>query len=467
MTNTSSECDATDQAATGGSAPRRRTYAALRDVVRRRMSSPFITGVASLAGGAVVANLVSIAVTPICTRIYAPRDFGVYAQFAAITGILLPAASLGFEIAIPLEKEHERANWIARLCLLLVTAMAAFTGAMFIFGPHFAPRWVDASLVHYWWIAVITMAGSGYYQMATYLAIRSRSYRAMGKTTCQQAIGAAAVQVFGGLAVKGPSALLFSTAVASGLGAHRLLRACGSDVLLSRTEWNIRKLARTARNSWGIASGSLSSNTLNTLSAQAPTLMVSAAYGLKVCGLFLLASRLVSVTDRVITVAVARTYYGEAALRFAENPKSLRGLFLKTISSLTVVGVGGGLAIWFLAPIAMRLMLGGVWTDAGIYARYMAPRFVGTIICSPVSDTTFILGRRMSKSVLECLRLGSTAALFCFCQATNRPPTFAVLGYSLLHLLMSVVWLVALMSWTNQAARTLAADRPAAFPCPS
>jgi O-antigen/teichoic acid export membrane protein len=437
----------------------RRTPAGLWKAVCGQLSKPFIGGVAALAGGAAVANLVSIATAPICTRIYTPRDFGIFAQFTAITAILLPVASLGFEITIPLEKEDGGANAITRLCLLIVAAVALASACLFVFGPTFAPGWIDRSMTGYWWIALVTVAASGYYQVATYLALRNRAYAALGKTTFQQAIGSAAVQVLGGLVVRGPVALLVSTAVASGLGGHRLVRACGRAVSLWRAKWSWNEITSASRRYWGMAGGSLSSNTLNTLAAQLPVLMVSAAYGLKVCGLFLLAARLISVTDRVITVSVARTYYGEAALRFAEDARSLRPLFVKAALSLAVVGTAGAVAIWFFAPPVTRLVFGPAWAEAGLYARYLAPRFLGTMICSPVSDTTFILGRRMSKTALEIIRLGSAAALFWFCNATHRSPSFALLGFSLLHLSIGLAWIGMLMRWINQHCDGSAAHR--------
>jgi O-antigen/teichoic acid export membrane protein len=426
--------------------------------IRGQLSKPFVAGVASLAGGAAIANLVAIATAPICTRIYTPRDFGIFAQFTAITGILLPAASMGFEISIPLEKDDEGAKTIGRLCLAIVAAVAILSACLFIFAPTVTPGWIDPSMVGYWWIALITVAASGYYQMATYLAIRNRAYGAIGKTTFQQAIGSAAVQVFGGLLIRGPGALLVSTAVASGLGGQQLVRACGSAGALWRDKWNWKEITSFVRKYWGIAGGSLSSNTLNAAAAQLPVLMVSAVYGLKICGLFLLAARLVSVTDRVITMSVSRTFYGEAALRFAEDPRLLRSLFVKAVLSLAIVGTAGAVAIWFLAPPLTRLVFGSAWAEAGLYARCLAPRFVGTMICSPVSDTTFILGRRMSKTALEIIRVSSTAALFWLCHATHRSPSFALLGFSTLHLSIGLAWTGMLMRWINKACDSAAAS---------
>jgi O-antigen/teichoic acid export membrane protein len=428
--------------------------------LRGQLSKPFIAGVASLAGGAAVANVISIATAPICTRIYSPRDFGVFAQFAAVTAILLPAASMGFEITIPLEKDDRRAKSIAQLCVLIVAMMAIVTACVFLFGPLVMPRWIDPSMVPYWWVGLITVAASGYYQMATYLAIRNRAYGAIGKTTFVQAIGASAVQVFGGLLVRGPGALLFSAAVASGLGGTQLVRASGGSGSFWREKWTWSGITASVRKYWGMASGSLSSNALNTAALQLPILMVSATYGLKICGLFLLAARLVSVSDRIITVSVARTFYGEAALRFAEDPRALRPLFIKAVLSLAGVGIAGAAAIWFLAPPVTRLVFGPAWSEAGLYARYLAPRFIGTIICSPVSDTTFILGRRMSKTALELIRVSTTTGLFWLCYATHQSPAFALLGFSLLHMTIGLAWTGMLLHWINRAcdsarARTL------------
>ena len=67
--------------------------------------SEFTRKVLTLMTGTTIAQAIHIAISPILTRIYTPKDFGVYALFTAITAIFGSIANGLYELAIMLFKK--------------------------------------------------------------------------------------------------------------------------------------------------------------------------------------------------------------------------------------------------------------------------------------------------------------------------------------------------------------------------
>ena len=71
--------------------------------------SEFSQNVLTLMIGTSIAQAIPILISPILTRIYTPKDFGVLALFLAITTIFGSIANARYEIAIMLPKKDEDA----------------------------------------------------------------------------------------------------------------------------------------------------------------------------------------------------------------------------------------------------------------------------------------------------------------------------------------------------------------------
>ena len=77
-------------------------------------------GMFTLALGSGAARLISIAVIPVLSRIYAPEDYGVLSVFIALTAILAPLLSLRYVTALPLPRHPGLAMSLFALCVGLM-----------------------------------------------------------------------------------------------------------------------------------------------------------------------------------------------------------------------------------------------------------------------------------------------------------------------------------------------------------
>lgn len=87
----------------------------------------FIRNVVTLMTGTTFAQALMILVAPILTRLYSPEDFGVYALYISILGIIAVVACWCYEFAIVLPENDEDAANILVISLLVCLAMVLLT----------------------------------------------------------------------------------------------------------------------------------------------------------------------------------------------------------------------------------------------------------------------------------------------------------------------------------------------------
>ena len=88
--------------------------------------SNFVANVLKLVSGSVTAQILSILLVPLITRIYSPDDLGIFQIFLSISGILIIFSTFSYQFAIMLPKKEEDSANLAFLCAILVTHFKLF-----------------------------------------------------------------------------------------------------------------------------------------------------------------------------------------------------------------------------------------------------------------------------------------------------------------------------------------------------
>ena len=76
----------------------------------------FLKNVAMLGGARGISQGLTLAASPVLTRIFSPEDFGVFALFAVLIGLLGGLSCMRYEHALPLARDEVEAANIFALC---------------------------------------------------------------------------------------------------------------------------------------------------------------------------------------------------------------------------------------------------------------------------------------------------------------------------------------------------------------
>lgn len=402
-------------------------------------------GIAILAGGTVGGQAIVLLASPLLTRLYAPEDFGVLGVFSAILYLIGFAVCLRYELAIPLaDNDATMVNLmaVAGLAALLVSTLTGFV--LLAFGRPLMD-WLDApSLLPWLWLLPPSLLAMGAFNILNHWAIRRQAFGRITRTKLAQGIGQALVPAVVALGISGPFGLLAGQIVGqvAGFGTHARAFLRQERSLLQMV--GMRPMCAAAALYGRLAAYGASGALLSGGSRLLPALLVAALHGMTVAGLFVLTQRVVAAPARLLGAAVAQVYLSEAPRLAREDRSAMVRLFSRTTWRLVALA-GAILAVLLVTgPPLFGLVFGAVWTEAGNYARLLAPMYLAQLVVSPISQTLTVINRMDLLLFWEAGRLAAVLLVFAAAAKLAWPPLLTLgclsaagtLAYAILFLVI-------------------------------
>jgi O-antigen/teichoic acid export membrane protein len=422
-----------------------------------RLPAP-LRGIASIVAGSVAGQGLVILAYPLLTRLYSPAEFGLLTVFTSVVSMIAIVATASLEAAVPLPVEDRDAAAVAWGSLGCVAATAAITSLVALVAAAPLTALLGApQLAAYAWLAGPTVLALGAYTVLSRWMIRDRSYGALGRRNALQGIGQVAPQLGLGLAGAGPIGLLV------GLGCGRLVALGGllSGRGLLRQPWPsmaaLRAAVRRYRNFPLLA---LPSTFLNSAGLEIPLLLISAAYGDVRAGLLGLTVRVVSGPLTIVGQAVYNVFTGESSAAIREPQAAMGRNVRSSVRRLLLAGLLPAAVLMAVGPSLFALVFGPQWSEAGEYARLLAPAYLAQFAIVPVSATLFILERQGQELGWTALRLVLTTAGPVACGLAGAPVSVAIAVLSAGHVVSYVVLYVLCVRAADASDRRFSAEPP-------
>jgi O-antigen/teichoic acid export membrane protein len=365
--------------------------------------------VTRVASGTLVAQTAALAVSPVVSRLFTPADFGAFAVYVATLGVLIPVASLRYEMAVPVAADDDEAASVFRLAATVLLAVVAVCSAAAILRAPVATLLglPATSLVPL--LLPVGLLVAGLVQLTSAWAIRRKAYAGLAVSRMAQGTTQAGAQVLaGGVAV--PAGLL---------GADILGRLAGLFMLARRTDAPWRRwtepgafaaMRRAASRYRGFATLTGPAGLFNALVLALPAVMIVRLFGADAGGGYGFGIRLFAAPLTLASQAVGQVFQAEAASVLREGGNAL-ALFDRAASRLIVGGLllaGVALAApWFFPPL-----FGPEWEPAGRMMRLLAPTFAAEAVVSPLSMSAILAQRPELELDASVLRVVVVVAVF-------------------------------------------------------
>jgi len=147
------------------------------------MNSGFVRHAGMLSAGKIVAAAVSILGAPILGRLFAPRDYAVFAAFMSIALVLASIGNWQYNTAIVIEPSRRKVFALVRLCLLTSVLTAIFASAVAISVSVVRFKSADMETASRWLLMLPAAILAGGVALAWgSLANRLRAYRLIAVT---------------------------------------------------------------------------------------------------------------------------------------------------------------------------------------------------------------------------------------------------------------------------------------------
>ena len=368
----------------------------LWSAVARRLG-PHGRRAAILLSGALVAQVVPIAASPILTRLYSAAEYGLLAIFGSLTAIIVAVASGRYHMAITLPQEDEEAVKITTLAIAVAVGLCAtlLLAAVVWYLCLPVPNAVAALGAWLILVPVAALLGS-IYDSLSYLSLRLDELRSIARAGGGKAIAGAAVQIGLGFMGLGSAGILTGNLVSLLAGNMTLARRYLSMTDSRKTPWSeLRRLAGQYRD---FAKFDVWANLANVVSANILVLGMTGLFGPTTVGHYALAFRLLTLPAMIVGSTVGQVYLREISLR-VRNPVAARRAFDKTLARLAAISLPPFIALAFVAGDLFAFVFGAEWREAGSLAAAMIPLVWVRFLVSPLS-TTFLVYERQRQLLL-------------------------------------------------------------------
>lgn len=367
----------------------------IRETIASKLpAGSFVRSVVTLMTGTTFAQVLTIVVAPILTRLYGPEDYGVLALYSSILGIFTVIACWRYELAIVLPEEDKDAANVMALSISICFGMAALTLVLVaLFRIPIANILGAPELAPWLWFMPLSLMAAGLFQAFNYWSTRRKQFARLAARTITQSTATAGAQLGAGAILNpGPGGLIggsiFGQLLATGQLAWQIIKDEGT-ILLSYISIKDckRVLIRYKRfpifDSWA--------GMLNTTSTMLPALLLGYFFNPAIVGYYSLGHSVLTMPMGIVGRSIAQVFFPQAAE--ARRSGDLGKLTLDMFQHLLSIGFVPFLLITVVAPDLFAVIFGARWSIAGEYVRWLSLWLLFVFISSPISTVYSVLER--------------------------------------------------------------------------
>lgn len=360
-----------------------------------RKKTSFAGDVLTLVSGTTFAQILTILIAPILTRLYGPKDFGLLALFLSITGIIGIIVCLRYELSIMLPKSDEEAANLLVLSLFIALTLSIFTIPFICFGRQPIQNVLKApQLGTYLWLVPLFVFVSGVFLALNYWNSRTKHFKRLSAATITSSVASTGAQLgagFAGYATGG--SLIVANLVGQSVSTlilggqiwkddHSLIQKSISKKTMIAVIKRYRKFPLIS--TW--------SALLNTASWQLPNLILASFFSPSVVGFYSMGFRLLQLPMSFIGGSISQVFFQRAVE--AKSEGTLPSLVENIFRLLVVIGMFPILTLTIVGGDFFTVIFGNNWTESGVYVQILSIWAFIWFISSPLSILIDVMERQ-------------------------------------------------------------------------
>lgn len=374
----------------------------LRDKVNVKLNRQggFLKAVSVLAGGTALAQIISILILPILTRIYTPEDFSVFAIFTSLLGAIVVVSCLRFEIAIPIPKKDKTA--VNLILLSLISNI--FTTILLIIFLYFFKENIFSYINNpefnkFIWLIPIGFFLAGLYNTFQFWHTRKKNFKIISKTRIYQSITSSLIQISMGVLGVGALGLIVGQIFTFIAGLGLLFSKFKAEGLICLKKTSIDSIVYDFNKYDKFPKYSTFEALAHSSSMHLPIVIIGLFLIGPEAGYILLAMKVMSIPMNLIGSAVAQVYLANA--QDYNHNKQLFNYSLYTVKKMFIIGI---IPISFIgcgAYLLSGIIFGSEWIPVGKIAMYLIPAVFMQLIASPITMGLHIIEKQKIAMILH------------------------------------------------------------------
>ena len=350
----------------------------------------FSKNVANVVGGTLIAQIISIALSPVLSRIFSPADFGLYSIFINLAATTAIASTFRYEMAVMLPQNEEEAINVVSLSFIISFIFSIIVFLIFQLSGKALLQFIHAEEISYY-IPFLALYVFFFGTMNTlnYWLSRVKMFTQLSAGKVAQSAGTSLFSI----------ALFYFGYEQGGLILGAILGqiSIGTMYLLFfRKDW-LRLKVHVSRNKMKELFKRyihfLTFNTphsfLNVVQDLIVAGLIKFYFGNAAAGFFFMSCRILKLPAGIIGAATYQVFYQRINELFPDGKavqhrvaKVYKQLLLLSIPIFGVILIGG--------PFLFALAFGKEWHEAGVFSQILVPTLLLSFVLAPISAVTVV-----------------------------------------------------------------------------
>lgn len=410
------------------------------------LRSEFFRNVFTLISGTTLAQIISLAIYPVLSRMYTPDDFGVFALYMSILSITNITATAKYELAILMPKEERDGLNLVGLSARITLGVSLLLLILVILLNRQLSLALKNERIAVWlYLIPVSTFLNGLYQSLNYWSIRSKRFRNITAAYLSQSLANSSVKLGAGATVAGPFGLIAGVIVGQLAGFFTFfLNFLRRD--RKKREWiNRTRMKSLAREYYRFPKYNMLLGINNSFSGSLPVFVLTAWFSTAIAGLYSLGLTMIQRPMTLLTTSLSQVFSQRVIAKVNHNQpirEDVRRLFLRMLQFSLIPFAG--MAVF--APLIFRVVFGPDWETAGEYTRILIPWLFVVFLSAPFAFLPDLFSRQGTALVIDVIKLGlRTAALFAGVYFGDIFVTLILLsGVSFAVVVYQIIWYFSL-----------------------
>ncbi len=369
------------------------------------LNNEFVKNLLTLISGTAIAQVIAVLFQLIVRRVYTPADFGAFAVYMSIVGIVATVVTLRYELAIVLPKKDKIAANVFSLSIIInfIFSLLLFV-VVLIFRNNLVSILNFPTNYSYWlYFIPLSVFLFSLYQSINYWLIREKAFKSSSiNKIARRSVEGATQTGFGYLKI--PFGLVVGDLlgnIANNIsGFYQILKNKFKFSYLSKTNL-IYALKRYKEFPKYNALPAL----FNSISLLLPVILINKFYSQTITGYFDLSRVVLALPLALITTSLFQVLLQQISDKRNKH-ESIKKYILNISMVLFIIAVIGIVVIKIWSVDIFTFVFGNNWKTSGVFTKILVFSYAVKFIVSPLSVVF---------TALERIKIGSVWQFFYFC----------------------------------------------------
>jgi len=313
-----------------------------------------------------LAQLIGIVFSPVLSRLFTPNNFGELGKIVAFSSIFIGVSSLKYDLAIVLSKSAFETKQLIKVSHALIVIISLISIPIYAVTYQVFDPYIQLSII-------VIIYFNSVYNLIVNIYTRYKRFKSLAILKMINKATTVGTQIGLGVFGLGTFGLIigqvFGLCLTLLYSSFKSLKTFKKVIFVGRGSYDQAK--PVIKKYYRFPMFSAPQNFLNSLSQNAPILILGGFFGETMIGLYWFAYRIIQMPVLLISNSIRQTFYQKASVT---NPgKDLTSLFVKSTRTLFLIGLPFIIIGMVTLPYLFELIFSAEWTESGVYGRWLLP----------------------------------------------------------------------------------------------